>query len=60
MVVGVERFDSKATKQTFRRDMMANGMRDVNATHGTRAAVVKAAKAVKQILRQTPNLATVE
>ena len=28
---------------------MANGMRDVNATHGTRAAVVKAAKAVQAI-----------
>ena len=40
--------------------MMANGVRNVNAVHGTRAAVVKAAKAVKQILRQTPNLATVE
>ncbi len=35
--------------------MMANGMRDVNAAHG--AAVVKAAKAVKQIALQTPKLA---
>ena len=40
--------------------MMANGMRDVNATHGTREAVVKAAKAVKQIFLQTPNLAAVK
>jgi hypothetical protein len=60
VVIGVERFDIEATKQAFGRDMMANGMRDVNATHGTRAAVVKAAKAVKQIFLQTPNLATIE
>ncbi len=60
MVLGVERFDiDEATKQAFRRDMMANGMRDVNATHGTRTGV-KAAKAVKHIFLQTPNLATVE
>ncbi len=50
-VVGFERFDSKAAKY-------ANGVRDVNAAHGTRAAVVEAARAVKKIssLLQTPNL----
>ncbi len=32
---------------------MANGVRDVNAAHGARAAVVKAAKAGKQIFLQT-------
>ncbi len=40
--------------------MMANGVRDVNTAHGARAAVVKAAKAVKQIFLQTPNLAAIE
>ncbi len=40
--------------------MMANDVRDVNAAHGTRSAVVKAAKTVKKIFLQTPNHAAIE
>ncbi len=37
--------------------MMANGVRNVIAAHGTREAVVNTAKAVKQNFLQAPNLA---
>ena len=59
VIVGFERFNSEAGKKAARRNVVANGVSDVDPAHGAHAAVMKAAKSTEQILSQTSDLAAV-
>jgi hypothetical protein len=60
VVVDVERLDLELTEQAVGGDVMANGVRHVDAAHGAAAVVLEAAKAVEEVLAQTPDLAAIE
>ena len=44
MVVGFYRLDAKSSEEAARRNMVANGVSDVDPAHGAHAAVMKATK----------------
>ena len=44
VIVGFERFNSEAGKKAARRNVVANGVSDVDPAHGSHTAVIKAAK----------------
>ena len=44
VIVGFERLDSEAGKKAARRNVMANGVSDVNPVRGSHTAAMEAAK----------------
>ncbi len=44
VIVGFQRFESKAGKQAVRRDVMSDGMGHIDTTHSAQASVVKATR----------------
>ncbi len=60
VIVGFQRFDSKAGKQAIRRGVMSDGMGHIDTTHSAHASVVKAAQPAEQVLSQAPDLAAIQ
>ena len=60
MIVGFQRFDSKAGKQAIRRDVMSDGMGHIDAAHSAHASVVKAAQPAEKFFSQAPDLAVIQ
>ena len=59
MIVGFQRFDSKAGKQAIQRDVMSGGMGHIDTTHSAYAAVVKAAQPAEQVVSQASDLVAI-
>jgi hypothetical protein len=60
VIVGFQRFDSKAGKHAIRRDVMSGDMGHIDTTHSAYASVVKAAQPAEQVLSQAPGLAATQ
>ena len=47
-------------EEAVRRNVMANGVSDVESAHGAHAVMMRATKSAEKILSQTPDLAVVQ
>ena len=60
VVVGVQRFDSKALIQLCRGDTMSARVKSVDTAHRAHTCVVEIAHSPEEVLSQTPAFAAIE